>query len=176
MKNSKYVIIGDIVNTHGTRGELRVLSDSDFKDERFVIGNKFMILNKEYEVVEEVILLAYRVHKNFDLVSFENFGNINLVEKYKGHYLALPKSVIRDLLVDEGYYFSEIQACTVIDNNAEIIGNVYKIVTMPTYDLWYIKRAGKKDLLLPFTDQFVKQIDIEKKQIIIELLSGMESF
>ena len=44
----------------------------------------------------------------------------------------------------------------------------------PAYDLWYIKRAGLKDLILPFVEAFVEDIDITNKKIVIQLIEGME--
>jgi 16S rRNA processing protein RimM len=172
MKDIKYVVVGDIVNTHGLKGEVRILSDSDFKKERFQIGNELFIRDKRNNIVTSVVVSKYRVHKNFDLLTFEGMDNISEVEKYKTFQLCIAKDTIRDLTEDEGYYFDDITACDILENG-QLIGNVHKIIPMQSYDLWYIKRQGKKDILLPFTSQFVKEILIEQKQIYVELLEGM---
>lgn len=174
MKQPEMIIVGDIVNTHGLRGELKILSDSDFKSERFVINNKFYILDKKKQILETVILTNYRTHKNFDLLTFANKPSIQDVEQYKGLYLAIKRDTARDLADDEGYYHSEIIACDIYNQNDVYLGKVYKIADTPAYDLWYIKRDGKKDLIVPFTENFVTEIDIEHKKIIVNLLEGME--
>ncbi len=173
MKQQKLVIVGDIVNTHGLRGEVRVLSNSDFKKERFTVGNELCIMDKSKKVVATVVIEKYRVHKTFDLLTFKDKYNIQDVEQFKSMQLAIPKEKIRALTEDEGYYFDDITSCVVYQADI-LVGKVYKIIPMQAYDLWYIKRAGKKDLLLPFTDQFVKSIDVENGTIEVELLEGMD--
>jgi len=174
MKQPDMIIVGDIVNTHGLKGEVKILSDSDFKTERFVKGNKFYILNKQKEIIEQVILEHYRTHKNFDLLTFLHKPTIQDVEHYKGLYLAIKKENARLLEEDEGYYHAEILACDIYNQHDEFIGNVYKIANTPAYDLWYIKRKQQKDLILPFTDNFVLDINVEDKKIVVNLIEGME--
>ncbi|MGL5041650.1 MAG: ribosome maturation factor RimM [Culicoidibacterales bacterium] len=172
MKKIKYVVVGDIVNTHGLKGEVRILSDSDFKKERFTIGNELFIRDKQKNIITSVTIAKYRVHKNFDLLTFVGMENIADVEKYKSFQLCISRDLIRDLTEGEGYYFDDITACDVFEGE-QLIGKVYKIIPMQSYDLWYIKRPGKKDILLPFTGQFVKRIEIEQQKIYVELLEGM---
>ena len=67
------VYIGKIVSTHGIKGEIRILSDFPFKNKVFVVGNKLIIDDKEYEIK------SYRVHKNFDMVTLDDYHDINEV-------------------------------------------------------------------------------------------------
>ena len=67
------VYIGKIVSTHGIKGELRILSDFQFKDKVFKIGNSLIIDDKEYTIK------SYRVHKNFDMVTLDDYKDINEV-------------------------------------------------------------------------------------------------
>ena len=173
MSKKDYVHIGNIVNTHGLRGELRILSDSDFKSERFVVGKKLTILDQTETVLEEVEIAMYRTHKNFDLLTFKGYGNINQVEKFKGKILAMNRAELTDIAGEDTFYAHDIQQCDVIFEDV-VIGKVYKIVATGAYDLWYIRRPGKKDLLLPFRDAFVKDINIAERKIYVELLDGMD--
>ncbi len=67
------IYIGKIVSTHGIKGELRILSDFEYKDKVFVVGNKLIIDNKEY------IIKSYRHHKNFEMVTLNDYKDINEV-------------------------------------------------------------------------------------------------
>ena len=168
------IIIGDLVNTHGLRGEVKILSDSDFKEERFIKGNTLLVVDNNKKVLLEVKIKSYRTHKNFDLLTFEGLDSIQDVEKYKGCQVAIYRDAARDLADEEGYYHAEILACDIYDQENNFVGNVHKIVATPAYDLWYIKRAGLKDLILPFVEAFVEDIDITNKKIVIQLIEGME--
>ena len=57
-----YIYIGDVVNTHGLKGEVRLLSDFKFKDSVFKPGMKFYIGKDKYEEVVN----SYRKHKNYE--------------------------------------------------------------------------------------------------------------
>ena len=78
----EFVYVGKIVNTHGIKGEVRILSDFEYKDKVFkpkmviYIGRK-----KEQEVIN-----TYRHHKNFEMITMEGYGNINEILKYKDGY------------------------------------------------------------------------------------------
>ena len=67
------IYIGKIVSTHGIKGELKILSDFDYKSKVFVVGNKLIIDDKEYTIK------SYRVHKNFDMVTLDDYTDINEV-------------------------------------------------------------------------------------------------
>ena len=76
----KYAYIGKIVNTHALKGEVRIISDFDFKEKVFKKDSVFYVGdNKEALKVE-----SYRKHKQFDMVKFVGIDYINDVLKYKG--------------------------------------------------------------------------------------------
>ena len=76
----EYIYIGKIVNTHGIKGEVRILSRFDFKEKVFV-PNTLIYIGEEK--IEEKIV-SYRKHKSFDMVLLEGIKDINDVLKYKG--------------------------------------------------------------------------------------------
>lgn len=67
------VYVGEIVNTHGIKGELRIVSDFKYKDSVFVKGKKLYLGKRK----QEVVIKTYRTHKNYDMVSFEDVNDIN---------------------------------------------------------------------------------------------------
>lgn len=173
MIKNEFVQVGDIVNTHGLNGELRILSDSDFKEERFKKGETLFIIDATGNIIDEVVISKYRTHKNFDLITLKGYNHINQVERFKGKMIAIKKAELPTLEDSDGYYHHDIMACDVILDGKNI-GNVYKIVPMGGYDLWYIKRQDDKDLIIPFKDEFVSSIDLEQKEIIVQLLPIMK--
>ena len=65
------IYIGKITSTHGIKGELKIKSNFEYKDRVFGVGNKLIIDNKEY------IIKSYRTHKGFDMVTLNNYKDIN---------------------------------------------------------------------------------------------------
>ena len=75
-----YIYVGEIVNTHGIKGEVRLVSNFERKDLVFKNGFNIYIGNNK----EKMIINTYRVHKNFDMLTFIGLNDINDVIIYKG--------------------------------------------------------------------------------------------
>ncbi|MCD8562397.1 MAG: hypothetical protein LRY26_01295 [Bacilli bacterium] len=71
------ITIGKLVNTHGIRGEVKIISDFELKDQVFKKGNTLFINNEQLEII------SYRKHKNFDMVKLKDLEDINLVLNIK---------------------------------------------------------------------------------------------
>lgn len=161
--------IGKIVNTHGIRGEVKVKRISDF-EERFTSGEK-VYLETETELIP-LTIAAHRVHKGFDLIQFEEFNNINDVEKYKGMMLQIKETQLTELTEHEFYYY-EIIGCEVFTLDGELVGKVKEILAPGANDVWVVQRKGKKDALIPYIGQVVKEIDVQNKKVRIEPMEGL---
>lgn len=164
--------VGKIVNTHGIRGEVRVLSNTDFPEERFAKGEALTIFDEKDNKVIDLVVKSSRQHKQFYLVVFEGLENINFVEKYKGMTLKVSEDQLFELEENE-FYYHEIMGCTVVSEDGEEIGVVEDIYTPGANDVWGIKRKGKKDALIPYIEDVVKDIDIENKKITIHVMEGL---
>lgn len=160
--------VGKIVNTHGIRGEVRVVPTTDFPMERFKKNNKLVIVTKPNNI--EVQIATVREHKQFILVSFVNMQNINDVEQYKGCELMVTKDLQQDLSSDE-FYYHDIIGLKIIDNaSQEVIGTVSEILPMPANDVWVVTAKGSDDILLPFIEDVVTMIDLEQGIAKVNLL------
>ncbi|MCD7033803.1 ribosome maturation factor RimM [Metabacillus sp. GX 13764] len=168
----KWFNVGKIVNTHGVRGEVRVVSITDFASERYQKGKKLFIFEEKSQNPLEVVIASHRSHKSFDLLTFEEFHSINEVEHLKGSIIKVPESELQSLQDDE-FYFHEIIGCKVLTEDGEEIGTVREILTPGANDVWVVKRNRKKDALIPYIDSIVKKVDIKEKTIIINLMEGL---
>ncbi|MBR1718186.1 MAG: 16S rRNA processing protein RimM [Bacilli bacterium] len=155
-----YRYLGKIVNTHGIKGEVRIISDIDYKDRVFTKGfNLYIGSSKQKETIN-----TYRVHKNFDMVTFDGISNINDVLKYKGEDVYILKSDIEGITTDEDYI--GLDAYT-----DKFIGKVTGILKGYN-DILVIENDTKK-YMVPKLDNFIKNIDFENKKIIIENIKGL---
>ena len=87
----KYLYIGKLVNTHGIKGEVRILSKFRYKDKVFNKDFKFYIGKDK----KEYIIESYRPHKNFDMFVFKGFNDINLIEHLKGSLVYINKDDLK---------------------------------------------------------------------------------
>lgn len=170
----KYFNVGKIVNTHGIRGEVRVISRTDFPEERYKIGNTLFLFMPGSKEPEELIVKSHRTHKNFNLLTFEGFDNVNQVERMRDGILKVPETQ-RGTLEEGEFYFQDIIGCTMFTTEGEELGKVIEILTPGANDVWVVKGSDGKELLIPYIDDIVKKVDVKEKVIEIEPMEGLLS-
>lgn len=167
-----YFNVGKIVNTQGLQGELRVLSVTDFAEERFKKGSRLSIFNEKDQLIAEVEIARHRKQKNFDIVKFKGLYHINDVEKYKGYFLKVAENDLSELEEDE-FYYHEIIGLDVYENGC-LIGQIKEILQPGANDVWVVKRKGKRDLLLPYIPPVILNVDIPNGRVDVEILEGLD--
>lgn len=163
----EFIKIGSIVNTFGIKGELKIKSFTDFPELRFKAGRTIYIYYQDEYVA--VVIKRMRIHKETILLSFVDLEDINLVEKYKKCDLYIDMQHIHTLNQGE-YYFFQLRGCDVYYNNAPI-GTV-KSVEEGYQTILRISVNGK-EMLIPYVDRFVKDIDVKHKRIDVDIIEGM---
>ena len=169
---TKWFNVGKIVNTHGVRGEIRVISRTDFPEERYKVGNTLYISNEKGTDYLPVKVTSHRQHKTFDLLTFEGYNNVDEVEKFKGSLIKVPEEQLGELAEGE-YYYYEIIGCSVVTEEGEALGTIKEILSPGANDVWVIKRPKGQDLLIPYIDDVVLQVNIENKLVTIHVMEGL---
>jgi 16S rRNA processing protein RimM len=170
----KWFNVGKIVNTHGVRGEVRVISRTDFPDERYKPGSTLYLFKGNESGPLELTVESHRKHKNFDLLTFKGLTNISEVEPFKDGVLKINETQLGELGEGE-YYFHEIIGCLVKTTDGGDVGVIKEIMTPGANDVWVVKGSNGKEVLIPFIDDVVKDIDIDNQVIIIEPMEGLLS-
>lgn len=168
--SEKLVTVGRIVNSHGIRGELKVVPETDFP-ERFDKGNALIIVDSQNKQTP-VTVKTSRLHKNMFILQLEEFSNINEVEKFKGSLLKIEAKDQQPL--EEGeYYYHEIIGCKVVTEEGQELGLVSEVLTPGANDVWVVALPKGKQLLLPVIDDVILEVDIANKTIRIHLMEGL---
>lgn len=162
--------VGKVINTHGIKGEVKIQRITDF-EERFEPGQLLYWVNDKQET-KPLVVRSHRVHKGFDLVSFEDHPSINDVEVYKNGQLMVSEEHQEELNEHE-FYFHEVIGCSVFLQSGEELGEVKEILTPGANDVWVVKRNGKPDALIPYIEPVVKEVNIEEQTIIIDPIEGL---
>ena len=163
--------VGKIVNTHSLKGEVKVISSTDFEEERFKKGSKLLI-TRGNQLIREVVVQSYRNHKNFLLVKFEGIDSVEEAEKLKNLQIKIDSDEVGELEENE-FYFHQIIGCEVFDENDKNLGEIINILTPGANDVWVIKGENGKEILIPYIEDVVKQIDITNKKVNIEVMEGL---
>ena len=167
-----YFNVGKIVNTQGLQGEMRVLSVTDFAEERFKKGNKLALFDKKDQFVMDVEIASHRKAKNFDIIKFKGMYHINDIEKFRDYSLKVAEEDLA-VLEDGEFYYHEIIGLEVYENDI-MLGTIKEILQPGANDVWVVKRKGKRDLLLPYIPPVVLGIDIEQGRVDVEIREGLD--
>lgn len=168
--DKQFFVVGEIVNTHGIKGELKVLKLSDYS-ERFAPGTQLYLFPKQGPV-QEVIIEQQRLHKNYHLLKFSGYNHMSEVEPFKEGLLKITADQMEEL--EEGaYYYHDIIGCEVFTLLDEKIGVVIDIFATGANDVWVVKGINQKEILIPYIDDVVKTVDINMKKIEIDPMEGL---
>ena len=155
------VYVGKIVNTHGIKGELRILSDFEKKELVFKQNNKIIIDKEEH------IIRTYRKHKNFDMITIDEFDNINQVLCYVGKKVYVSRFSLK--LKESEYLLSDLIGLDVVFQD-----KVYGIVKDYSNDINpLIKIKYNKDYYIPINEFYIKFVDLENRRIIVDNIEGL---
>ena len=162
----EYIYIGKIVNTHGIKGELRLLSNFKYKDKVFLQNRKIYIGEEKKE--EEI--KSYRHHKIFEMITLYGYDNINEVLKFLNKSVFVKKSDLD--LKDKEFLDEDLIDLNIIFNN-ENVGHVIAVRLINPKNKVIEAIINGKNTLIPYHDDFIKKIDLDNKQIEMNLIEGM---
>ena len=160
-----YIYVGKIVNTHGLKGEIRILSDLEKKEKVFVTNMPIYIGRKK----EREVISSYRHHKNFEMITMKGYSDINEVLRYKGLYVYIKKG---DLQLEDGEYLeSDLIGLKVIVEKME--KGVITEIRDSGHNKFLVIQTEKGEVFIPYQEEFISSMDFVNKQIVITPIKGM---
>ena len=157
------VYVGKIVSTHGIKGEVKILSDFEYKDKVFKVGNILIIDDEEY------VIKSYRHHKNFEMVTLNDYKDINEILFLMKKKVYIEKDNIE--LLDNEVLDEELVTYKVRTTDGK--EGYIKEVFFASSDNKIIRVVLDNEVLIPVKSPMLKEVNKNKKEIIIELISGM---
>lgn len=165
----KYLEIGQIVNTNGLKGFLKVKPLTDDI-------TRFEDLETVY-IQKHKDLVAFKVQdvkyiKNMVLLKLEGIDNIGEAEKYKNFYIKINRKDAVEL-EENSYFIVDIIGSEVYTEENELLGKVVDVFQTGSNDVYSIKNQEGKEILLPAISDVIKNVDIENKKIVVHLMEGL---
>ena len=166
---TKYLEIGQIVNTFGIKGMVKVKPFTD-DIKRFDKLKKVYIENKngrkEYEI-EEI-----KYHKEMVLIKFKGIENPEDANLLRESYLTVDRDSEEPL--EEGtYYIVDMIGLEVETEEGEKLGSLVDIFNTGSNDIYVVKNELGKQILLPAIKDVIKKIDMEKRKMTVHLIPGL---
>lgn len=160
-------LVGKIINTHGIKGNVKIYPYTDdperFRDlEYLLVGDGF----KELKIVDMFI------QKGFVYVRFEGYEDINkILDFINSNVYIYDKDRVK--LPEDRYFISDIVNMEVHDMEGQLIGKVTDVIENLANDLFQVQKPDGKIFYLPARKEFIKEIDVDKKVIIIDPIEGL---
>lgn len=151
------IYVGKIVNTHGIKGEIRIISDFEKKDLVFRDGFKIYI-GPNYH---EEIVNTYRMHKNYDMITLKGINDINSVLKYKGEKVYINKEDLN--LRGSDYLINDLIGFQIICNNNNY-GQVTSIEKSKAHILLKVCK-NNKEYYIPYLKEFITNVNLNNQEI-----------
>lgn len=161
----EYLSLGKIIDSHGLDGTVKIFSSTTNGQTRYQKGNKVLIDGRQYTI------LNYRHNGNLDFVRFEEITNPEDAKLLKGHFVEVIKD--RNELKEGYYFYDDLKGCTVIDKDHNAYGIVKEVEDFPAQITLRVSRNNNKDFFVPFVKAFIIKVDIENKEITINVMEGM---
>jgi 16S rRNA processing protein RimM len=168
----RYLVVGQVVGAHGTRGELRVTILSDDKHRFGLLERIFIGLEDEEPVAYP--LESHRLHKGMVLLKIRGLDDRTAAETLRGYLIQIP--LAEAIALEEGEYFEhqiiDLEVWTV---SGQYLGSVEEIIYTGANDVYVIRgpEPNHRQILVPAIEEVVLEIDLEAGRLVVELPEGL---
>ncbi len=159
--------LGEVIKTHGLRGEISVRLDVDFPEDYQNMESVF--LNQEGRLIP-FFVDTIQINGSKALVKLEDCDSQDRAKELLGTSLYLPVSRLPKL-PERQFYYHDLVGCTVFEAEKEI-GNVVEIYDLPQNELMTVNAKGR-EVLIPIKDEILIQVDLDTQKIIVDLPDGL---
>ncbi|MDY2789493.1 MAG: ribosome maturation factor RimM [Lachnospiraceae bacterium] len=161
--------IGEIANTHGIRGEVKVYPTTD-DVARFKKLKKCILETKQGEMLLHVE--SCKFFKQFAILKFKEFNNINEVEQYKHCSLYVEREDAVKCEEDE-YYIADLVGCTVYNEDDSELGDLIDVIQTGANDVYVVRMESGKELMIPAIKECILSVSITERRVKVHLLKGL---
>ncbi len=161
---SEFLETGQIVNTHGVRGEVKIMPWADSPG--FLCQfDTFYLDGKAVKV------LAARVHKSMVLCALEGVDTVEKAMKLKGKVISLRREQIK--LPEGRHFLADLVSLSVLDAaTGEELGKVHEVLTPPAHNV-YVVKGGGKEYMIPAVPAFIAETNVDEGYLKVNLIEGM---
>jgi 16S rRNA processing protein RimM len=159
------ILIGQVVNVVGLKGELKIYHYSDNK-ERFEELTKVLLENIPYEIK------SVRYVKETVVLKLHGIDDRSQAEKYKGKNVYIDREDLRTLPEDT-YYIFELIGLRVVEENGNFLGTVSNVIQNRAHDLFEVECVNRSKFLIPSVEEFILNLDMENRTMTVRLIEGL---
>ena len=175
IENEDWLVIGVITSSHGVAGKLNIKSFSDFKERFTKPGMRWIQKHDEKPIPIQLISGFQKPGKELFIISLKGIKNRNEADNLK-QYKLLVKSNDIPKLKDNEFHLNQLLDLDVklfVKSEIKVIGKVVDLITENNNLIVIRLNQNNKDILIPFVQEIVTNIDIKNKYIVINPPRGL---
>ena len=161
--------VGVITSTHGVRGEVKVFPTTDDVKRFKRLKEAILDTGKEQIVVE---IEGVKFFKQFAILKFKGYDNINDIEMYKGCDLMVTREDAVPLEENE-YYIADLIGMAVVSDQGESLGVLEDVLQTGANDVYVVKTKAGKEILLPVIDECILDVSLEENRVTAHIMPGL---
>ena len=158
----QFLETGEIVSTHGIRGEVKVYPWAD-SPEFLLEFDRFRIGGTDYDVEQS------RVQKNCVLLKLRGVDTVEAAMALRGQVVEFDRSEVE---LEKGWFIADLIGLRVRSEGREI-GSITDVLQYPGNDVWVVK--GEKEYMIPAVPAFLKEVRVDEGYAVVALIEGMET-
>jgi len=163
------VVVGRLGRPHGVHGEISVEVRTDDPENRFAIGAKITLK----ETNQVLTVAATRWHLSRLLIKFEEIQDRTQVDQVRGKLLVVEVDPAEATLGNNEFYEFQLIDLEVFNQKNEKLGVVKEVLPGSAQALIVVKTPENKEVMVPFVNQLVPEVDIKNKRIVMNPPSGL---
>ena len=161
--------IGQIVNSYGIKGFLKVVP---FTDDITRYNDLKTIYIEKNKKLEEMEIEEVKYHKNLVLLKLKGIDDINQTIPYKNCYIKIDRENGVDL-PENTYFIVDLIDMEVYTEENNLLGKIVDVFPTGSNDVYVVKDDLGKQVLLPAIREVIKKVDVENKKMIVHLIDGL---
>jgi 16S rRNA processing protein RimM len=167
--------VGAITQTHGVRGEVKVFPTTD-DVKRFKKLKEVILDTGKEKITLEIENVKF--FKQFAILKFKGFDNINDIEKYKGKNLYVTRENAVKLNPDE-YFIADLIGLKVYDEEDNYLGELINVIETGANDVYEVKLGdgvmtnNSRNVLFPAIKQCILGVDMESRKMKVHIMPGL---
>lgn len=164
-----YLRVGVISSTHGIKGEVKVFPTTDDVKRFKKLRRVFLTYKNDFLELE---IASVKFFKQFVILSFKGYEDINKIEKYKGCDLLISREDAVPLANNE-YFICDLVGCKVVTDENTELGTLTDVLCTGANDVYIVKTEDDKEILLPVIDECILDVDIENRLVKAHVMKGL---
>lgn len=163
------LVVGRIGRAHGVLGEATIEIRTDLPDERFAVGACFQT---DPAFNGPLTIESTRGHNGILLLKFRELKDRSAVERVRDTLLLADVDMSAEAEYEDEYHVQQLIGCEVLLESGVRIGELADVLNLPGQDVLAVK-GDRGEILIPFIAEFVPEVDLEKRRIILHPPAGL---